>query len=484
MRRAASVLVILLVAVSGGCGPDTPAEQPFNVLFIGIDDLRPTLGSYGDGRAVTPHLDALSRTGTVFLRAYAQQAVCNPSRASLLTGRRPDTIRVWDLKAHYRSALPGVVTLPQHFRENGYLTRSVGKIHHNQPPMFDPPSWSAPEELLNVPKRDEYVLPENRTGPPLQKAASTEIADVEDAAYVDGQVTGRALVLLEELRDQRFFLAVGFKRPHLPFSAPRRYWDLYDPALLELPQEDAFPAGAPQLALHNSEELRGYRDVPDSGPFPEELTRRLVHGYYASVTYIDAQIGVLLERLQELGLKDKTIVVVWSDHGYHLGEQGLWAKKTNFELDTRTPLIVSIPGRGRGVQTRALVELVDLYPTLVEASGLSLPEGLEGVSLLPLLENPEQPWKSAVFSQYPRGFESDRPVVMGYSIRNHRYRYTEWRRFGSDEILARELYDHSESWTSGQNLVDFPAGRAVAERLQGQLAAGWRTALPPHAADH
>ena len=473
-----------------------------NVLFIAVDDLRPALACYGDGGAITPNIDRLASRGMVFQRAYCQQAVCNPSRASLMTGLRPDTIQVWDLKSHFRhelpaqlaglpqfnggthfrAAKPNVVTLPEYFKQHGYAARSVGKIYHGSPQAQDPQSWSE-DAILNVLwKRADYLLPQNQAPAaerwPGVKMAATEAAAVEDDAYGDGQVAEAACKLLAGFGDAPFFLAVGFRKPHLPFSAPKRYWDLYDRAAIPAPENPEKPAGIPDFAWHNSVELRGYADIPDEGPLAGDLIRKLRHGYYACVSYMDAQAGKLLDALDEHGLRENTIVVLWGDHGYHLGEKALWCKTTNYELDTRAPLILSAPGMEAG-DCDALVEFVDIYPTLTDCCGLPERDDLEGISLRPLLRQPKQPWKTAAFSQFPRPWSyRGEPEVMGYSMRADGFRYTEWRDFRTGAALERELYDHSRRPAEIRNVAeDADYSRTVAD-LSRQLRAGWRAALP------
>lgn len=457
-----------------------PVETRRNVVFIAVDDLRPALRCYGDQTARTPNIDRLARRGTLFNRAYCQQAVCGPSRASLMTGRRPDTIEVWDLATHFRKTTPDVVTLPQHFKQHGYHSQCVGKIYHGKKALQDSPSWSAPEKF-NVPvKREQYVLQKNRPGEKSGKMAACECADVPDNAYWDGKIADEAVRALEKNRDKPFFLAVGFMKPHLPFSCPKKYWDLYDRNSIAPPANPEKPAGAPQIALHDSVELRGYTDIPNKGPLSSEKIAELRHGYYACVSYTDAQIGKLLDALDRLDLSRNTVIALWGDHGWHLGEHALWCKTTNFELDTRVPMIVAAPGRERaGAKTDALVEFVDIYPTLVELCGLPMPKGLEGVSVAPLLNNPNLPWKKAAFSQFPRPwFYKKQPAVMGYTIRTRRHRYTEWIDFKTRKVLARELYEHPNDSGETVNLADKPEHAQEARRLSKMLHAGWRAALP------
>ncbi len=458
-----------------------------NVLFVAIDDLRPALGCYGDPTAITPNIDRLAKRGIVFNRAYCQEAVCSPSRASLMTGRRPDTTKVWDLKAHFRDALPDVVTLPQHFKNHGYHTRSIGKIYHgNGKPAIDGPSWS--EEPLFDTTRDpagRYALPKNLAGEGL-KRDSNEAADVPDGTYVDGQVCDAALGALPVLKakGKPFFLAVGFRKPHLPFCAPKRYWDMYEREKIPRRTSDSHPEGAPELAVRSWRELEGYKDIPGEGPIPAAKVAELRHGYYACVSYIDALIGRLFDELERLDLDDNTVIALWGDHGFHLGEQGLWTKANNYEVSTRAPLILSVPGQpNAGAASDALVEFVDVYPTLVEACGLEMPEGLEGISMMPLIENPARTWKRAAFSQYPRDSESNRHKghgdIMGYALRTERYRYVEWREWETGKVVARELYDHSQDADEMMNIAANPEHKSIVQDLSRTLTAGWKAALPP-----
>ncbi len=455
--------------------------QKTNVLFIAVDDLRPQLGCYGDTMAITPNIDRLAKRGVVFDRAYCQQAVCAPSRTSVMTGLRPDATRVWDLNTHFRTTVPRAVTLPQYFRQHGYDTRNVGKIYHDPERAQDPVSWSAPALLAVTDKAGpKYVLPENTVGTKSWKAAATECVDVPDTAYVDGKVGRAAVKLLGELKDTTFFLAVGFRRPHLPFSAPKRYWDLYRDMDIPLPANPRPPGGAPAIGLHSGVELRGYTDIPDQGPVPLAKQRELRHGYYASISYIDAQIGLLLDELDKLELQDNTVIVLWSDHGFHLGELDLWCKTTNFELDTRVPLLISSPRTGAMTGHRdALVELVDLYPTLVELAGLPIPDGLEGVSMVPVIADPGRAWKQAAFSQFPRPWMyRDRPEFMGYSVRTHKFRYTEWRNLQDGTVSAAELYRYLDGEAEHLNLAGNEGFNDVTCHMKQLLDNGWQGALP------
>jgi iduronate 2-sulfatase len=451
---------------------------PPNILMIIADDLRAELGAYGSQQAISPHLDRLAAQGTSFERAYCQQPVCNPSRASALTGLRPDRLRVWDLRTHFREIMPEVMSLPEYFKRHGYHTRGIGKVFHNetrQPPylipMDDPVSWSAPPVLSRGPHWKDWHVPAGAE--PLQsKMEAWQCLDAPDEAYYDGQIAAHACASLEELAGsgEPFFLAVGFWKPHLPFNAPKQYWDLY--------QRDSFagvnpaepPEGAPKRARHNWRELRGYKGMPDKGPLTAEEQALLRHGYFACISFLDTQVGRVLDQLRASGLEENTIVVFWSDHGFHLGEHDLWGKTSMYELDARVPLIFAGPGIRRGARTSALAELVDLFPTLAELAGLPAPLRLDGRSLRPNIDDPRLPGREAALTQSPSPPYARDWTAMAYALRTDRYRYVEWRERHSGEILARELYDHSVDPAESRNLVDDPGHRAALEEI-GELAA-------------
>ena len=463
------------IGASLGLASSAMAAGKRNVLFIAVDDLRPALACYGDPIAITPNIDRLASRGTIFRRAYCQIAVCNPSRASLMTGRRPDEIKVWDLQAHFRDTIPDVVTLPQHFKNNGYLTRSIGKIYHgNGRPQKDPPSWSEPPVYDQRPPADmRYVSLHNFEGSGLKRDAYDD-GEAVDNNYVDGMVGDyavRTLGLLNRL-GRPFFLGVGFRKPHLPFCAPKKYWDLYDPAKIPMPQPGSYPEGAPELAVRSWRELETYRDVPLEGPIPDEKIRQLRHGYYACVSYMDAQVGRLLDELDRTGLADNTVIALWGDHGFNLGEQGLWTKSNNYEWATRAPLIIAEPG-GKAGKTEALVEFVDIYPTLTELCGLSQPDGLAGTSLKPVMDDPKRKGRQAALSQFPRLREGNRHSgageIMGYAVRTDRFRYVEWREGMSGAVVASELYDHSSDPIESRNVADQTKYRKELDRLAGLL---------------
>lgn len=449
------------------------ASSPLNVLFIAVDDLRPELGSYGAEPIKTPNIDRLADQGLLFQRAYCQQAICMASRASLMSGYRPDKGQMY-LNGPLFEHVPDALTINQHFQNNGYETVGIGKIYHHTSDndtgwnkvVFRPKgAWVGrgyvdPESIRIVEayKNDPRVGNRRGIGPAF------ESPDVPDNAYKDGVVADMAIAELNRLQGKPFFLGVGFTKPHLPFSAPKKYWDLYPEESIQLAGNPFFPEGAPAQARTNWGELRGYYGMPQKGPMPDDLALKLIHGYYASVSYIDVQIGKVLDELERLGLADNTVIVLWGDHGWKLGDHGMWAKHTNYEVDIRVPLIVSAPGMSaKGTTTKALTELVDLYPTLSELCGLPLPAHLEGKSMVPLLDNPDLPWKSAVFSQFPRG------RVMGYSMRTDRYHYIEWREIESGNIKARELYDHQEDPRENRNLAGDPDKQDLIAQLTAQF---------------
>jgi len=478
------VFSALLCAVAA---PRAAAQRGPNVLFIAVDDLRPELGCYGRAHVRSPNIDRLARRGLLFNRAYCQQAVCSPSRSSLMTGRRPDTTKVWDLNTHFRTALPHVVTLPQHFKQHGYHTQAFGKIYHGG--YDDAPSWSVPSTGPGAPgfgpegqaliQRLRREAREAGRDPSRVRGLPWEAPDVADEALNDGSLATRAIAALKEIKDKPFFLAVGFLKPHLPFVAPKKYWDLYRPEEIRLATNPDPPAGAPAYALHNSGELRQYHGIPPDGPLPEEQARKMVHGYLAAVSYMDAQVGRLLDALDETGAARNTVVVLWGDHGWQLGEHGMWCKHSNYETSAHAPLIVAPPGqRTAGRKTDALVEFVDIYPSLVELCGLPLPEGLEGTSFRPLLEDPERPWKKAAFSQYPRNV-AGMGQGMGYSLRTARWRLVEWSPRRNPDFKEYELYDHQADPGENVNLGKRPEHAATLRELIDLLRAGWRGALPP-----
>ncbi|MEM8484020.1 MAG: sulfatase [Bacteroidota bacterium] len=502
----------LLLAPFSGCQDQSQETSSPNVLFIAIDDLRPELGAYGNPHIKTPHIDRLAAEGVTFMQAYVQQAVCNPSRASLMTGLRPDSLRVWDLQTDFRQTLPNVVTLPQYFKQHGYHTAAIGKIYHNTIPddlswsepklhidgyPFDPDAvYRHPDNVAIQEARKTAILAEgnearyiDQYGQWYLKAGSTERVEMPDDVYYDGAQTDVALEKLAELndQDQPFLFAIGYYRPHLPFNAPAPYWDMYDPAAIPVAINPDVPTDGPVVAINNMRELRGYSDFtqvphPFDGGVSAEDARRLKHGYYASVSYIDAQVGRLLDELEALGIADNTIVVLWGDHGWKLGEHNSWGKMTNYNIDTRAPLVIRAPGsHADALQVDQMVEFVDIYPSLSELAGLPVSQHLQGNSFVPLLDNPNQSWKPAVFSQFLREgiwAAPDGEEYMGYSMRTDRYHYVRWINWQTKEFAATELYDLRADPEETTNLAGVPNYQDTLEALANQWAQGWRAAQP------
>jgi len=463
-----------LWAAPDGLQAAGPEARP-NVLLIIADDLRAEFGYAGNVQAITPHLDRLAGRGVTFNRAYCQQAVCNPSRASMLTGMRPDSIRVWDLQARFRETAPHAITLPEHFMRHGYHTQGIGKVFHNEsrippgrPPMSDPQSWSVPPTHSDGAHWQDWVFPDEPTVQ-RRKAEAMQRLDVPDDTYFDGQIATAAVAAIGELAaaDQPFFLTVGFWKPHLPFNAPARYWDLYQAEDFANAGPAQLPEGAPAFAAHSWRELRGYVGIPSSGPLPDELARDLRHGYHACISYLDAQVGRLLEALEASGAAANTLVVFVSDHGFHLGEHDLWAKTSNYELDARVPLIVADPRlTPQGSHTDAIVELIDLAPTLAELAGLPVAPPWEGHSLRPVLADPTQPAREAAVTQYPYPPYSRDWNVMGYAVRSHHFRFVSWLDRHTGEPVARELYDHRIDPAETVNRAADPAYAADLQALE------------------
>jgi len=454
MRILKSACACILFFLFVGIAPASATDDKSNVLFIVADDLNCALGPYGDEAAITPNLDRLAARGIVFENAYCQQAVCNPSRSSFLTGLRPDTVGVDDLRKGFRETAPNganLITLPQHFKNHGYFCQNIGKMFHNMGETQDRRSWSIDEVLYKGTHSDDTVFGNSPAkNKPDYKAPVTEAFDIPDTAYRDGQIANLAAAMLLDHAesDQPFFLAVGFWRPHLPFVAPKKYWDLYEPDKIPLPAFPYPPESVPEIAMHASKEIRGYGETPKDRDFTEEEIRHYRHGYYASISFMDAQIGEILDALEESGQADDTIVVFTSDHGFHIGEHSLWGKTSNFELDARVPLIVADPAQpdGHGKKSASLAELVDLFPTLTDLAGINgdIPDNLEGVSLALVVSDPTVSVKDAAFTQHQHPFYGSRNAweAWGYSMRTDLWRYTEWRSIKDGSVVARELYDH------------------------------------------
>ncbi len=458
-------------------------EKP-NVLFLLVDDLKPAIGAYGDELAVTPNLDRLAARGLRFDLAYCNQSVCAASRNAMMLGSRCTSIGNYSLWRNFRRDLPEAVTLTQHFMAHGYRAEGIGKIYHTgHGNVDDAASWSVPWHSEPV---VEYLLPESTQGGKLTReeamftnrklkqtgklprGAAIEMADVEDEAYADGRIASEGIRRLRAARerDEPFFLALGFVKPHLPFTAPKRYFDLHDPAKFHLAANPGPPEGAPEYVAKRGGEITNYFPVPEDGEVGADLARELIHGYYAATSYADAQIGRVLDELDRLELSEKTIVVLWGDHGWHLGDHGVWTKHTNYEQANRIPLIIVVPGvTTPGTATRQLAESVDVYPTLAALAGLPAPKGpqpMDGLDLTPVLKDPESRVRAYAYHCWPK------EKRMGRAIRTERYRLVEWKVPGEPgETADLELYDYVEDPLERRNL----AGERpeVVKRLMGYL---------------
>lgn len=465
------VLLMLLLLVTAGA----ESAKRLNVLFIAVDDLKPVLGCYGDPLARTPNLDGLAKRGMRFDAAYCNQAVCAPSRNNLMTGSRSTTLGVYNLETNFRTAEPEAVTLLQYFKRNGYRTEGIGKVFHVGHGNYDDSaSWSVPFQPDKV---VEYLLPENSANGQLTReeayftnqklgqnrdlprGAAWENADVADNAYADGRIAEEGIGRLRAARtnpSQPFFLVLGFVKPHLPFCAPRKYWEMYDPRQFRLAARRVAPEGAPAYAGKTLLELNQYAPVPERPPLSEELQRKLLHGYYSATSYMDAQVGRVLTELDRLGLSPNTLIVLWGDNGWHFGDHGAWTKHTNYEQANRIPLIIVAPGITEpGTSTRQLAETVDLFPTLVELAGFPIsrvPQKLDGLSLVPVLREPEKRVRDHAYHAFPRQREGK--LVIGRAIRTDRYRLVEWKMPGAPTHTADyELYDYQEDPQENKNLA-------------------------------
>ncbi|MGQ1910850.1 sulfatase [Marinifilum sp. RC60d5] len=542
MKNLIPLILISLITFScnSGLKQKKALKKKPNILFLAVDDLRPELGCYGSKIAVTPNLDALAGDGLLFDNAYCQQAICSPSRASLMTGARPETIGVIENYTDFRDVNPDIVTLPQQFKKFGYETVCSGKIFHGKynDPKF---SWSrlpVKPKVERTPTKGGYALKANQEfykkqrgvmiakyGPDAPKnglvqGPAYECADVSDVSYEDGYNTISAIATLKDMLaknpDKPFFLGLGLKKPHLSFIAPKKYWDLYNREDIPLAENDVAPINGAAMGLHPSFELRARASIPKYGSINDSLARTLKHGYLACVSYADAQIGKMIKALDDAGVRDNTIIILWGDHGWHLGDMGIWGKATNYEISTRVPLMIwtpDMPNENRGVTTKALVELVDMYPTLCELAGIEKPAHLEGQSFVPLLTNPEKEWKSAVFSQFPTPalrewaanplspgmretyfgplikdvegkiiaqqkdkwnrdlFENN---LMGYGMRTNHYRLIVWKDYTNpkSEPVFVELYDHVNDPEETVNIADEKP--ELVKELLVQFNSGWK----------
>ena len=476
-----NLLVVVFAVVANYCAADRP-----NVLLILVDDLKPAIGCYGDRNAKTPNLDALAARGMRFDAAYCNQAVCAPSRFTLMLGSHSTSTGLYGLGSQLRQIVPGAVTMPQHFAAHGYRTESLGKIFHIGHGNYGDPNSFSVEHFHE--KLIEYVEPESTDGgkltreeafftnqklgqiKSLPRGAAYEDPDVEDEAYADGRVAAETIRRLKAAKNRReddgtpFFIAAGFARPHLPFSAPKKYWDLHDPAKLPMPEHEDLPEDSPPVAGKRGGEITNFKPVPEdrNAKFSMELKRNLIHGYYASTSYVDAQIGKVVDAVDELKLSDNTIIVLWGDHGWHLGDLGIWTKHTNYEQANRIPILISGPGIKPNQSTGQLAESVDLFPTIAELAGLPAPEGpqsIDGVSLVPVLNDPRTRVRDHAFHAYPRS-------ILGRAIRTERYRLVEWKKPGAaPETAVYELYDYEDDPVETKNLA------AVKPKIRAQLQA-------------
>lgn len=458
MKNAFFFWLILLVAVQFSCRRENENARP-NVLFIAVDDLRPEINTYGATQIISPNMDRLSAEGLTFKRAYCNVPVCGASRASLLTGIKPTKNRFVGFSTHAEEDAPGAVSIPQHFKNHGYYTVSNGKVFHHKNDMLD--SWS---EQPWRPKSEKehgrgYFSQENmRIIDSIGDARAWpyEWIETPDTTYPDGKIAQKTVEDIKRLSKMKepFFVAVGFMKPHLPFNAPQKYWELYPEESISLPENYYRPEYVPDAAIHNFGELRNYYGVPKEGAVSDEMAKILIQGYYACVTYTDAQIGKLLNTLDELDLRKNTIVILWGDHGWQLGEHTLWCKHSNFDVAMRVPLIISAPGYKEGISTNALVEYIDIFPTLSELAGLELPTQLHGKSFIPLMKNPDQEFKKVVYARY----------VYGESIKTDQYLYTEW--YNKEELMyGRMLYDHHVDPEENTNISEIPENRVLVDSL-------------------
>lgn len=499
-----------------------------NILFIAVDDLKPIIGAYGNSIIKTPNIDRLAKRGTVFLNNYCQQAICGPTRASIMTGMRPDMTKIWDLKAKIREVSPDIITLPQYLITQGYSTQGIGKVFdpRNVDEQNDKLSWSVPYHKtekkyyvaeLGEPAEGRYQLKETKAAVEkviseslakgmtkaeanaeanLKVRPATENIDVPDNAYNDGANILQSKDILKNLskNGQPFFFAVGIAKPHLPFVAPKKYWDLYKTSEMPLAAFQEQSTNPISVAYHNAGEIRAYTDMPadlaktkqkDFGyTISTAKQQELIHSYYAAISYTDALVGDLLNTLDSLGLSKNTIVVLWGDHGWHLGDHNLWCKHSNFEEATRAPLIISSPGMNSN-STKSLTEHVDIFPTLCDLAGLPIPSQLQGKSLKLVMQDPSVVVKKYAISQYPRsGVDEEtgrsgfvEANTMGYSIRDGQYRFTIWmkngfrttKRYAEKDVIGMELYDYKVDPLETKNVSAEKKYQSITEKMKTDM---------------
>ena len=483
-----------------------------NILFIAVDDLKPLLNTYGHSQMHTPNFDRLAKMGVTFTNAHVQQAVCGPSRASIMTGCYPDRTKVWDLHTDFRKSAPDLMSMPEYLITQGYETTAVGKIYHRGSTAkgHDGKSWSIPHSYPhnfdpkygkpscyhyqhpNTKVKQKKLLEEAKAKGLTKKGRiinyaldrlkpTTENAEVSDEAYQDGIYVLEAIRQLKKLKagGKPFFLGMGFQKPHLPFNAPKKYWDLYERDKIDLAAFRGLAQGTPNIAYHDFGELKSYSGIPKNAKSGDELPvakqKEMIHGYMACISYIDALLGKLLDALEAEDLANKTAIVLWGDHGYHLGDHTLWCKHSNFEQATRIPLIFAAPNMAKGIKSNHPVELVDVFPTLFDLVGVSNTPQTQGKSLVPLMDNDSKTTVKRDFalSQFDRNGEK----VMGYSIRTERYRYTEWhimdykngQPFSGANVIGRELYDYEKDPYETKNFVENKKYQVVLGELAEKL---------------
>ncbi len=498
-------------AISESANQATSALQKKNILFIAIDDLKPLLSNYGETQMQTPNFDRLADMGMTFTNAHVQQAVCGPSRASVMTGTYPDNTKVWDLHTDFRESAPNLMSMPEYLISQGYETFGTGKIYHkgSTSPGHDGKSWSIPYKEIKTfnsatgaPALNFYQDPNTkRIYAELEAEArakgitkngkirqyilkklrpSTESADVPDDAYLGGMYTNVSVEQLNKFSesDKPFFLAVGYQKPHLPFVAPKKYWDLYNREDIELAKFQQLSEGTPSIAYHSFGELRAYTDIDNKlnvgDVINEDKQRELIHGYMACISFVDAQIGILLDNLEAKGLMENTIIVLWGDHGYHLGDHTEWCKHSNFEQATRIPFMFAGPGVEKNIKSANPVNLVDLFPTVFDLAGVPIPDQVDGKSLKPLLDDDSN---TAIEMDYAISQYRRHNKTTGYSIRTDRYRYTEWlengyksyKPYNIENKMASELYDYESDPLETRNLVDDKNYQNIVSKLQNKL---------------
>jgi len=528
--------ILFLFAISNVVIAQKKRASKPNILFIAVDDLKPILGCYGNTLVKTPNIDRLAKIATVFNNNYCQQAVCGPTRASIMTGKRPDYTKIWNLTTQMRDINPDILTLPQYLISKGYETSGVGKIYHPSSAIdgVDPASWSipylkseekdfpanlgepangqyqlaatkalmTPEMIKERKQRNKELAQDNDENPKSIKGPSTECIDVPDNAYNDGVnalIAQKQIITLSKQK-KPFFMAVGFSKPHLPFVAPKKYWDMYQREDMPIAPFQEHAKNSPLIAYHQSGELRNYPDITEFTTLPADSLRiglklekqkELVQGYYASISYMDAQVGILLNTLESLGTLDNTIIVLWGDHGWHLGDHDLWHKHTVFEQATRAPLIIAAPGI-KGGKTNSQSEFVDVFPTICNLAGLQIPKLLDGKSLKPLMLNNKASVKEYSVSQYPRKLKKEevkklgyeKGDLMGYTLRTNKYRYTIWMNnftskqvFEPSKVYATELYDYEKEPLEKVNVVKDIAYKTTADEMHKKMLEFFKSQL-------